>query len=558
MNLAPLKQILRFLRYRLPGFEYLAHQVQRLTPAGREIRAREAEALKRWREQCRCLFSQPLNPAADKTVLMIGQPRVDFVALESFVLKAFEMAGYRPVVLSGPGWPVHQAYRAEGIHDRYFFQEFTPFPKMQAARQLAAGIKAFPDLIEASYRGVRIGKYVASTLMRMWRQGSIPIGEPKVAAELIERLAQSMAYVDGAHEMIRRFQPGAAVFVDRGYSPSGELFDTCIAQGIPCYSWNAAHRNNALMLKRFDCDNATVHPSSLSPKSWKTLRDRPWSDDIAGKVRSELAWCYSSGEWYSEVGTQVNKQELEKESLICQLGLDPRKKTGVIFSHIFWDATFFWGVDLFRDYEDWFVQTVKAACGNDRLNWLVKVHPANVVKDHRDGVKGEPSEIQALKKHIGELPPHVKVLPADWKVSTFSLLNIMDYCLTVRGTVGIEAAMLGKTVLTAGTGRYDRYGFTHDFDTPAAYLDALGRLETIPSPSSAETELAVRYGYGVFLGRPLPLSSLQMEYQKDARATLKVGWKLHTFEELKQAPDLLEAARYIRSGDEDYLAPVND
>lgn len=555
MHLPSLKQVLRFIRYRLPGFDYLAHQAQRFTPSGRTVIAREAESLKRWREQCHRLFARPLNPAAGKTVLMIGQTRVDFVALESFVLKAFEAAGYRPVVLSGPGWPVHQAYKAEGIVDRYFYQEFSPLPRMKEARQLAAGIKTFPDLIEATYRGIRIGKYVASTLMRMWRQGSIPVAESKVAEELVDRLAQSMAFVDGAHEMIRRFQPGAAVFVDRGYSPSGELFDTCIDNNIPCYSWNAAHRNNALMMKRFDRSNATVHPSSLSRESWKTLRELPWSDELTGQVRRELSWCYSSGEWYSEVGTQVNKQELEKESLIRQLSLDPNKKTGVIFSHIFWDATFFWGIDLFRDYEDWFVQTVKAACKNDRMNWLVKVHPANVVKDHRDGVTGDPSEIQALRKHIGELPPHVRIIPADWKVSTFSLFNIMDYCLTVRGTVGIEAAMLGKTVLTAGTGRYDRYGFTHDFDQQTAYLDALDRLETIPAPTPAETELAVRYGYGVFLGRPLPLSSLEMEYQKDAGATLKVGWKLRTFEELQQAPDLQEASRFIQSGSEDYLAP---
>lgn len=558
MHLPSLKHVLRFIRYRLPGFDYLAHQAQRLSPAGRETIAREAEALRRWREQCRRLFSQPLNPEADKTVLMIGQTRVDFVALESFVLKAFEAAGYRPVVLSGPGWPVHQAYRAEGIADRYFYQEFSPLPKLQEARHLAAGIKTFADLIEATYRGIRIGKYVASTLMRMWRQGSIPVEDPAVAAELTDRLAQSMAFVDGAHEMIRRFRPGAAVFVDRGYSPSGELFDTCIANNIPCYSWNAAHRNNALMLKRFDRDNATVHPSSLSADSWERLRARPWSDKLTELVRSELAWCYSSGEWYSEVGTQVNKQDLGKDSLIRQLGLDPQKKTGVIFSHIFWDATFFWGTDLFRDYEDWFVQTVRAACANDRMNWLVKVHPANVVKDHRDGVTGDPSEIQALRKHVVDLPSHVKILPADWKISTFSLFNIMDYCLTVRGTVGIEAAMLGKTVLTAGTGRYDRYGFTHDFNDKAAYLEALGRLETIPAPTPSETELAVRYGYGVFLGRPLPLTSLQMEYQKDARATLQVGWKLQTFDELKQAPDLQEAARFIRSGSEDYLASFGD
>lgn len=49
-----------------------------------------------------------------------------------------------------------------------------------------------------------------------------------------------------------------------------------------------------------------------------------------------------------------------------------------------------------------------------------------------------------------------------------------------------------------------------------------------------------------------------MEYQKDTKATPKVGWKLDTIEQLKQAPDLIAAAEYIKSGAEDYLAPFKD
>ena len=44
---------------------------------------------------------------------------------------------------------------------------------------------------------------------------------------------------------------------------------------------------------------------------------------------------------------------------IKKFNLDPNKKIAVLFSHIFWDGTFFYGEDLFIDYEDWFRETLK-------------------------------------------------------------------------------------------------------------------------------------------------------------------------------------------------------
>jgi hypothetical protein len=237
-----------------------------------------------------------------------------------------------------------------------------------------------------------------------------------------------------------------------------------------------------------------------------------------------------------------------------RLQLDPAKRTAVIFPHIFWDATFFWGVDLFDDYEHWFLEVVRAAAANDRLNWIIKVHPANVIKDRRDGVVGLPSELRLLNREFAELPGHIRVIPADTDISTLSLYAIMDYCLTVRGTVGIEAACFGKQVLTAGTGRYDGLGFTLDASDRAEYLNRLGYLEQLPLPSADRVERARRYAYGVFLCRPLPLSALQMEYRQDSHATLHVAYRAQFVADLLSSPDIRGLVGWIESGAEDFFA----
>ena len=266
-----------------------------------------------------------------------------------------------------------------------------------------------------------------------------------------------------------------------------------------------------------------------------------------------MCLTYRSGSWYDEVGTQFNTRVVAKDSIAAELNLDPAKKVAVIFPHLFWDATFFWGEDLFADYKDWFCQTIKAAAVNDRVNWVIKIHPAGVVKDARDGYRGESSEMIAIRETLGTLPDHIKVIAPESRISTFSLFGLMDYCLTVRGTIGIEAAVFGSAVLTAGTGRYDGYGFTIDSANREEYLRRLSAIEAVPPPSPEQVDLARRYAYGLFLLRPLKVDTVRFGYKRDSSASLQIELTLQDGQRLDSCPDLLALADWLASDQEDLL-----
>ena len=72
----------------------------------------------------------------------------------------------------------------------------------------------------------------------------------------------------------------------------------------------------------------------------------------------------------------------------------------------------------------------------------------------------------------------------------------------MRGTSGLEMAALGKTVITAGTGRYEGNGFTIDPPTAAEYLDILSRIHELPPLSAERVRLAKRYAHAVFALKP--------------------------------------------------------
>ena len=371
-----------------------------------------------------------------------------------------------------------------------------------------------------------------------------------------------MSAAKAAQRVLQHSRPDLALMWDPVYTPQGELFDSCLANGIDVIGWSPAHRSNTLMLKRYSHANGDQLISSLSAESWQILLELEWTEARHAHLQQELYDSYASGDWYSSAGTQYNKRFANIDEIHKQVGLDPAKKTAIIFPHIFWDASLSSGSDLFQSYEEWFIETVRCACSNVQVNWVIKIHPAHVGKALMEGYRGEPAEVSVLRKYIGELPPHIFMIPADSNISTFSLFALMDYCITVRGTPGIEAARLGIPVLTAGTGRYDRRGFTIDSDTREEYLEKLCRIQEIACLTPSQQELAERFAYGLFVMRPLPLSTVPFEYHKDFGADNyfnKTQINIKTEADWHNAPDMKAFARWVAEfADQDFLMPFEE
>lgn len=499
------------------------------------------------------------NYPTNRSLLLVGYAQADLVAVQAPTILAARMAGYRvSVILPGAYCASADFYRVLGVSDIVESDTLDGALPLRQARDLVSALTSPGDLLELKERGVPVGKFAASTLMRQTRSAHIDPADAALRPRLIRALATSLRAAQTARRILAKVRPELVVFYDRGYTPDGELFELALAQGARAVTTNTAHKSGYLLFKRYDLSNKDCHPAALAPATWKRLLQMQWTDAHWDALRLEIKNCYESGLWYDEVGTQFNTRMLSSRDLIASLGLDPNKPTAVVFPHLFWDATFFWGTDLFDDYRDWFVNVLREAARNPQLNWIIKIHPANIVKNRRDNYSGEYSEIQAIRESIGQLPSHMSIIAPDSPISTFSLYELMDYCLTVRGTVGLEAAVFGKQVLTAGTGRYDGLGFTLDSQSQAQYLDRLARLHTLPQPSAEQTEAARRYSFGLFLLRPLHTASMRFRYDQNERASLKTELNLPVGGRLEDCADLLILARWLAETSQDDLLGAAD
>jgi hypothetical protein len=293
------------------------------------------------------------------------------------------------------------------------------------------------------------------------------------------------------------------------------VFDGCVLRGVDTVQWCGAPQSDCLIYRRYDRKTRGEHPLALSDAMWKRLLRMPWSDKDDRAVVARIAANYASGAWYNRQQLQQGKAVLASDEVRRTLGLDPARKTAVIFCHILYDATFFYGESLYDDYEQWLVETVRAAIANPALNWVVKVHPVNVWRSRMDGAELVQLEAQTLHKHFGTLPDHVKLMAADTPVNTFSLFDIADYGLTVRGTIGMELPCFGIPVVTAGTGRYSGRGFTIEPPTRADYMAVLATLEKVPQLNAEAVRRARLHYYGALDLRPVPMRSFVFDYHSD-------------------------------------------
>jgi hypothetical protein len=437
---------------------------------------------------------------------------------EGLFAGALRRRGYKLVVLLDSRSPLlERCYRAVGPVEFIYLKDYINHHDKTAqdqAREYLTSAGNFDDLSELVVNGVRIGRNVLSKAIRIFRVGKVDFLNPVQFAKIEELLAESLKTSRAIHKILAEVKPSIALFNERGYTPAGEVFDACLVNNIDVIQWFSSPLENCLSYKRYHMDNRDQHPLSISDKGWDLLLSHKFFEEMQNRILIHLKENYKADGWYNFQQLNVGKSLKSKTEIYHQLDLDPAKKTAVIFSHILYDATFFYGSSLFADYLTWLIESVRYAIKNPALNWIVKVHPVNVWRSRMDGAPMEQLELNALHEEFGGLPSHIKIITATSDINTYSLFSLIDYGITVRGTIGMELPCFGIPVITAGTGRYSGRGFTIDTTSIAEYKDLLLRLHEIPPLGVEEIQKARLFAYGTLILRGIPMDAFQINFNK--------------------------------------------
>lgn len=458
---------------------------------------------------------------ANKKLLVLSFSNyVAQVKVESMLAKALQLRGYTPVIITSKGAKrALKYYRLFGIDQFVFFDEFVDGEIAQQAIEEVETFFAQPrtvqDIKNYEYHGTRLGAHLLRTITHDTYKGSVDLSNPDTIRYMKSVMLQGIRNVEKAEVLLDRLRP-EVIFTHHPQSlGEGDIYEVGLQRGINTIYWEGAQKNGYFIFKRYTSDTKGLQPFSLSDETWEMARQMNWTDRHEAELQAEIRNRYEPRADFDSRKLQEGKRIKTKEEVQQQLGLDPHKKTAVVFSHIVWDTSFLHGVDLFDTYEEWLVETVRAACENSAVNWIIKLHPANLKKLKGNRVEGEQSEVVAIRDRIGDLPEHVKLLHPDTDINTWSLFKLTDYCLTVRGTIGIEMSCYGIPVLTTGTGRYSHHGFTIDSATREEYLKRLHHIQEIPRMNLEEIKRAKKHAYCLFLQRPVRFNIIHRVVRKN-------------------------------------------
>lgn len=473
-----------------------------------------------------------ISERIEKYCLVVGTTSLGHIFLQSPILMAMRNNGVGCCVV----WEKRSKYSLMvSLVYRYCFSAkvvyLSDFASEIEGDSTKWGIGNSLDKIKSlETYGVRVGLLSLSTFIRQRKTTRVSCED--IYSEDFRSVYRNVSSTSSKLDSVfKRLDIRYVLVSDICYSPEGVIMDLALFYGAVPIVFNLGHKPNSFCLKKITYSSREQHPLSVSKKMLDETELSP-SEIIWNRVRDELYDMYMKGAWYKEVGTSDFSQVDGNPRFREELGIAQSRKVAVVFPHILWDATGIYGKDLFDDYETWLREVLAVAIRNRGLDWIIKIHPANVYKMEGEN---EVSAEEMILRTYSPLPPHIKVLPSRTSFSTFDILGEADYCLTVRGTVGIEAAIRGVTVLTAGSGRYEGLGFTEDFKDKTSYLDTLARLQRVPGMTVDAVSRARLYAYCLFIRKTVMYSSLSYDFERGARKKLRV--KINIGSEKRMVPD---------------------
>jgi len=519
--------------------------------------AAERDAFRALLERDHAGLLTDFGQGAKRTVLIVSLSNsTEQTKIEGLMTKALQAHGGRVAIFTFRG-----AYRGVNVFRAFglgkclrFYEDYAPSTAwLEGARALMAHCRTVHDFKVLDYRGARVGRQALGSVVRTRHDPIVDLDDPSFREDVANAIAYGMEGAQIADSLLDAVKPDVLLMNERGYAGLGAFFDVALRRGIPAIQFGQAHRDDAYHLKRYTLDSRELPPRGLDEETWQALAEDGWTDARQARLDEELA-ARETGRWFMARRVRHGKQRGSAEALATDLGLVPGKRTVSLFAHVLWDASMFYGRDLYPDQGVWFRETLRLAAEDDSVQWLVKLHPALLWKLQSNQVEEDPAELDIIRATLGELPPHMKLLMPDHDVDNRELFELLDAAVTIRGTVGMELPQLGVPVLTAGTSDYAGRGFTVDADTVEEYEANVRRIGELPRLDADAIRKAKLYAYGVFCRKPWVYTSYRTDFMTEGFQSDRIQYKTHfhglrTRAEVEQAEDLAALARFTLESD---------
>lgn len=289
-------------------------------------------------------------------------------------------------------------------------------------------------------------------------------GRKKYTARCIDQL--SAAY----NPIASILRPGAfdVVLIPGGvYSTSGIWAEVARAAGIRIASFDGGSYGTVMIAT----NGIACHLQDI-PVAFSTLKSRCANP-------AERAFVLGAAQ------AEMERRRAGVDTFASQIkgsdGGDDRYNGAVLLAlNSSWDAAALGLQAVFKDNSQWIVETTRYLLAHTTAPVIVRQHPAerlNIARTSDD-------YRLLLQKNFGS-EPRLHFIAADETINSYALLDRVAVVVAYTSTIGIEAAALGKPVITASNSYYSNLGFIWRANALELYysylaLGASGQLAVTP------------------------------------------------------------------------------
>ena len=425
----------------------------------RTMRGLMADSRATWDEAAFMRALPPSAPGAPQALILSMSDWPYEIKVECMLATELRRRGWSVRILTSSVYSgARRIFAAHGITDLLFFEKLVWDPAIydkcetEAAR-LAAGPMDFASVKEWTYGDAWIGPQLLASVSRKTFNGAPDPRDPAARGGTAPAVA-ARHRLRARRRAVFRCETPRPHSRQRAELPRlGPFVDVAIARGIPIVHFIQPSREDALVFKCLTRETRRIHPHSISLEHDEPVGRRAVDAHRENALDEEFRRRYS-GVWHIQARNQPGTVDMTAQEIRDDLDLDPAKPTAVLFSHVLWDANLFYGERPLRQLRPLVRRDGAAAAANPRSTGSSSC--TRQICGSASSRVSRPSTARCalIRERVGELPPHVRVLPPETKISTLSLFRSIDAGITVRGSIGYELPCFGVPVVTAGTGRY--------------------------------------------------------------------------------------------------------
>ena len=234
-------------------------------------------------------------------------------------------------------------------------------------------------------------------------------------------LSKSLQIYDQINKYLKKYKIIASVQSEIQFLPGCIIFQQALTNGINVYS--KAGYSNTFTVKKYSHFSEMHTPKCrFSNELYELINKNIKKEavEIGGEIikkrfeglpkYQKLIDMYETAPFArGKKFIKIKKQDISKEDLCKKFNWNINTPIGIIFSPDLTDGVFLTSWSLFRDNLTWLRETLKEITKIKNVNWLVKSHPNDEIKNVITSTVSECEKICSNNNHIKLFPINISI-----------------------------------------------------------------------------------------------------------------------------------------------------